>query len=335
LTRQAMAEAFDLPLELNEQSLATIQNMFSSRGREMPERNRVQAMFPQGSSPIPNPNGTAPGVDLTIGTNESKCRILSLPGVPAEMKEMWQETVRPALLKQLGDDAQVVRHFRLKCFGTGESALEAMLPDLIRRGREPAVGITVSKATITLRVTARGKDDDACWDLIQPTVDTIRKCLGDLVFGEEDDELQHAVARMLLHRNETLAVAEWGSGGLLADWLSAIPASADAFKGAKIVSSHNSASRMLDVDRTLDPPTHAKELAIAVRERCDASYGISLGAFPADPNDPEAKVFIGLASESDASVSGRRFAGHPDILKERAAKQALDVLRLHLLKTQT
>ena len=234
LTRQAIAESFDLPLELRSESLEHIREMFASRGREMPQRNEVQAMFPQGSMPIPNPHGTAPGIHLLANEATSPCRIFSLPGVPAEMKEMWAETVLPTLVQQLGADARVVRHYRLKCFGTGESTLEAMLPNLIRRDRNPTVGITVSQATITLRITGQAESEEAYRQLIQPTIDTIHDNLGQLVFGEEDDELQHAVARLLRSRSETVAVAEWGTGGLISRWLSLLPDSSDFFRHGNV-----------------------------------------------------------------------------------------------------
>lgn len=331
LTRQAIAEAFELPLILDESALARIRQMFESRGREMPERNRVQALFPAGSDPIRNPHGTAPGIDLTLDIEGRRCRIFSLPGVPAEMKEMWAETVRPALRESLGDAIGVLRHFELKCFGTGESALESMLPDLIRRGREPSVGITVSKATITLRITGHGESDKAFQDLIQPTVDTIRQNLGDLVFGEGSDELHHAVARLLSARQQTVAVAECGTGGLISDWLASLPDSKRFFRGGFVLPDRESARHVLGVDAAVDPPTHATNLAVAIKQHCESDFGLSIGEFPANQKDADAKVFIGFASDQVASVAGRRFAGHPEILKERAAKQVLDVLRLHLL----
>jgi nicotinamide-nucleotide amidase len=216
LTRQSIAAAFDLPLELDEASLRHIEHLFQSRGREMPEQNRIQAMFPQSSQVIPNPHGTAPGIDLVRHSAECKSRIFALPGVPAEMKEMWELHVRPALLRDLGANVQVVHHHRIKCFGVGESALEAMLPDLIVRGREPSVGITVSKATITLRVTTQGPSIDACRDSMEPTIATIRQCLGELIFGEEDDELQHVVVRALRAEGQKLAVCESATEGLAA-----------------------------------------------------------------------------------------------------------------------
>lgn len=330
LTRQAIAQSFDLPLELDEDSLAHIRQMFESRGREMPERNQVQAMFPQGSRSIPNPHGTAPGVDLTVERSR-RCRIFSLPGVPAEMKEMWTETVRGELLNELGGAAQVVRHYRLKCFGTGESACEEMLPDLIRRGRNPTVGITVSKATITLRVTGQAESDEAFRDLIQPTVDTIHQNLGQLVYGEEEEELQDVVARLLHERKQTVAVAEWGTGGLAAKWLSSLENSSDVLHGGIVIPSRKSAREFLGVEPLAARPQHATDMASAVRMKFGADFGIAMGEFPADMSDAKEKVYVGLATPDGSSVAPQRFAGHPDILKERAAKQVLDVLRLHLL----
>lgn len=331
LTRQAIAEAFGLSLELDEPSLAHIQNMFLSRGREMPERNRVQAMFPCGSQPIPNPHGTAPGVDLTVRKNGT-CRIFSLPGVPAEMKEMWSETVRDALVEQLGHELQIVKHFRLKCFGSGESAVEAMLPDLIRRGREPSVGITVSQATITLRVSARAGSEEQCDEIMQPTIATIRECLGELVFGEEDDELQHCVSKMLLEKQMTLAIAEWGSSGLVSKWMSALPQADEVVKGGVIVTGRDAAAKMLGVAAELNSQDHTKAMAVAVREHCGADIGVAVGPFPSDPTNPDATVLIGFASENEVTVAEKRFAGHPDIQSTRTGKQVLDVVRKHLLQ---
>src|SRR5437762_7193881 len=175
----------------------------------MPPANVVQAQFPQGSRPIPNPHGSAPGIDIAIPRAVGKpARIFALPGVPAEMKEMWVATVGPAIQELLGV-RKVIAHYRIKCFGVGESDLEAMLPDLIARDRYPLVGITVHQATITLRVTAEGSTQEEARAAMQPTIDTIHQCLGDLIFGYEDDELQHVVIRLLREQEKTRIVDEW------------------------------------------------------------------------------------------------------------------------------
>ena len=129
----------------------------------------------------------------------------------------------------------MIRHRRIKCFGVGESDLEAMLPDMIRRKREPLVGITVSGATITLRITASGPNEAACRRAMEPTVAQIREMLGVLVFGEEDDELEHAVVRLLKERGQTVAVAEWATDGLVSQWLAEAPRASDCFRGGIVV----------------------------------------------------------------------------------------------------
>ena len=228
LTRDALAQALDVGLVRDEASLAHIERLFATRGRDMPERNQVQADFPAGATPIPNPHGTAPGILLTVARAAgTPCTVFALPGVPAEMHEMWEATVAPRVL-ELQPEPRVIRHRRIKCFGVGESALEAMLPDLMQREREPRVGITVSQATITLRITATATDEASCFASMEPTVRTIRESLGDLVFGEEDDELQDAVVRLLRQQNLTLAVDEWATEGLLGKWLAATDQSRSA-----------------------------------------------------------------------------------------------------------
>lgn len=223
LTRQAIAEAFGRPLEFDAESFEHILQLFSQRKRPMPERNRVQAMFPQGCKVIPNPQGSAPGIDLFLnGTGEGKSasRIFALPGVPAEMKEMWEQSVEPRLKADLGAGRKKLFFRSLKLFGIGESDVEAKLPDLIQRDRYPRVGITVHRATITLRIATEAEDE---WDSerqIVATETTIRESFGDLVFGAGDTcELEHAVLDALRVRAEKVAIVEFGAGAFAGPWL--------------------------------------------------------------------------------------------------------------------
>ena len=135
LTREVLAEVAGRPLVLDEASLEYIRGLFARFKRDMPERNRVQAMFPEGSQIIHNPNGTAPGIwiDMPRATG-GVCHLFALPGVPAELFEMFRATVAPAVLSYQ-DLPRLIRHYRVKVFGAGESHVEQMLPDLIRRGR--------------------------------------------------------------------------------------------------------------------------------------------------------------------------------------------------------
>jgi nicotinamide-nucleotide amidase len=337
LTREAIAAAAGVELARDEAALEQIRALFARRGRPMPERNAVQADFPAGSRPIPNPHGTAPGIAMLIDRpGRGPCRLFALPGVPAELFEMWENSVAPAIA---GLDAarQVIRHRRLKCFGVGESALERMLPDLIRRGRFPLVGITVHEATITLRVTAAGPTPKACHEAMEPTLATIRRCLGDLVFGEEDDELEHAVTRLLSKRNETLATIEWGTDGLMAGWLAALPERSETLVGGLVVPSDKALTRMFDVPTEFiaeHGPTSAavaERMAERTRDRLGADYALAVSEMPAGDTDAtNAPFHIALASATGVESRQLRAGGHPAILRPRAAKQALNWLRLSL-----
>lgn len=236
LTRECLARTCGVELVCNEAVLEHIRALFARRGRPMPERNVVQAMLPRGARAIANPHGTAPGIDIEVlRAGRTPARIFALPGVPAEMREMWAASVQPALAALAGADRRVIRHRSIHCFGAGESAIEAMLPDLIRRGRVPAVGITASQATITLRISAEGPSPEACQAAMRPTADTIYQCLGNLIFGEDGETLQDAVIRILVQRHKTLATVECGSGGTLAAWLSAADPERLAYRGGVVL----------------------------------------------------------------------------------------------------
>jgi nicotinamide-nucleotide amidase len=331
LTREALSVATGRALELDAQALEYIVALFARRRRPMPESNRLQAMFPAGSRVIPNPTGSAPGIDLEAQRSGKKpCRVFALPGVPAEMKLMWAETVAPAIAA-MSDSPRVIRHRRIRCFGVGESDLEAMLPDLIRRGREPQVGITVSGATITLRITAAGATADDCFAAMEPTVATIHECLGTIVYGEEDDELEDAVLRLLIEQEKTLSTAETGTGGIIADWLSSgverNSAAAGRYSGGFI--RHGSS------ETRENSPEAVGEFAKECRQQTGADLTLATGPFPKPRTDREAPEFH-FALDSAAGVQARTtpYVGPPDILKTRAAKQVLNFLRLELLRAR-
>src|SRR3954470_10461507 len=248
LTRDAIAAAAGVDLVQDDAALAHIQKLFARRRREMPERNKLQAQFPRGSHVIPNPEGTAPGIDFTIARDsKSPSRVFALPGVPAEMFTMWNDTVRPALLAAQ-PSPRIICHRRIKCFGVGESDLEAMLPDMIRRKREPLVGITVHGATITLRITASGPNETACRRAMEPTIAQIRELLGVLVFGEEDDELENAVLRLLNDRKQRAAVAEWATYGLVSHWLAEAAQTANCLRNCVVVRDASSLKNLINIE---------------------------------------------------------------------------------------
>jgi len=339
LTREAIAEATGRPLRLDAQAMAHVRGIFRRRGRPMPKQNERQAMLPAGSRMIANPEGTAPGVFLELPRPERPpCRLFALPGVPAEMRQMWVESVA-GILRQARRGARVVQHRRIKCFGAGESQIEAMLPDLVRRGRHPRVGINASQTTIILRVTATGATEAECREVAAPTVATIYECLGDLIFGEEDDELEHAVSRLLRERGQSVATCEWGTGGMVAHWLRQAGCPAEHFPGGMVVASQTALVRAVGVDGRFardHPPCSgamARVMAESCRRQLATDYGLAVSAAP-EPSAQAAgppSVFLALAGPEGLREKAVPYTGHPATLTIYCAKHALNLLRLALL----
>ena len=307
--------------------------MFAWRRRPMPLQNELQAMFPAGGRVVPNPHGTAPGIELEVPRpGRSPCLVICLPGVPAEMIEMWHDRVAAAIGRFLGGSRRVIRRRRINCFGAGESQIESMLPDLIRRGRRPTVGITASKATISLRIAADGETEAECYAAMQPIVETIRQCLGTLVVGEEDDQLQDAVVRLLRQQGKTLATAECGTKGLVTEWLASAEPSADVYRGGVVL--------MRPADESVDA------MAARCREQFRADFGLAVGPFPAtlpqtgattvgsgagEPSATPETVALALASANGVQGKSIPMGIHPALRRLYLAKQALNFVRLNLL----
>ncbi len=334
LTREALAAAVGRPLVVFPEALEHVRNLFARRKREMPKSNERQALFPEGSRVIPNPNGTAPGIDLDAPRFDGgRCRFFALPGVPAEMRDMWQGTLL-AELKAIGAGGRVIVRRNIKCFGAGESQLESMLPDLIRRGRVPQVGINASRATIILRIVAEGENDEACRAQIEPTVAEIHRCLGSLVYGEEDDELQDVAIRQLHERGKTVSSAEIATGGLTAQWLAKAGGSDGPYHGGLVAADKSAMSRLLPIEGSASDSRDAeyvRGLAIACRERFQTDFGLAVGPMPSADDGAAGHVYFALASDSGVRALRVSSGIHPDIVGEYLAKHAINLLRLELL----
>jgi nicotinamide-nucleotide amidase len=345
LTREVLAQVTGQALVLEPRALEHIRGLFARRKRPMPPQNDVQAYLPAGSQMIDNPHGTAPGIYLEVArADRAPCRVIALPGVPAEMKEMWQQSV-VARLKAAGAGGRVFRFLNLRCFGAGESQIESLLPDLIRRGRRPTVGITASQATITLRIAAEGDSEEECLSLIEPTAATIRRCLGSVVYGEGDDQLQDVVLRRLAQQGKTLASVECGTGALLADALAGVSESAarGVYRGG--IAGGDALQLLEALGDTAAPEAAGVDalrevtaaLARACRTRFQADYGLAVGPLPAaapDAADPP-PVFAALATPDGLVQRNWPFILHPALVKIYFVKQALNVLRLILDEPKT
>lgn len=338
LTREALATAARVKLVEDAASLAAIEALFARRNRVMPERNRIQALLPEGAEAIFNRVGTAPGVALRLGKAEFAC----LPGVPYEMTIMFDEQVVPRLRSQ-GRVTRVIVHRVISLFGKGESEIESAALDLTARGRRPEVGVTVSDATISFRVCCDGADGAEALHDIEPTLAIIRERFADLIIGESEGvDVADALVDQLRRHRATLATAESCTGGLVAERITAIPGVSDCFLGG-VVSYANEAKRtllgvpaeLLETHGAVSAPV-AEAMASGVRERLGATIGLSItgiaGPDGGSPNKPVGLVFLGLATPR--GVSSRRLDLGPEqprhVIQSRAAKQAMNWARITL-----
>ena len=278
LTREALASVAGVPLQEDAQSLAHIRAMFAARNREMPERNRVQALMPAGSEVLFNARGTAPGVWMKI----NRAYFAAMPGVPSEMFTMFTEQVVPRMRAAgLLGQGSVILQRKINCFGAGESVIEEKVLDLTRRGHVPEVGITVSDAVISLRIFGRGPTQADALAQIAPVEATIRQRLGDLVYGADDEELQQVVERLLRQRGLTLATAESVTGGLVAHRLTSVPGASEVFRGGIVAYTNPAKVQLLGVPAALIE-THgavssqvAEAMAQGARHRLGSDLAVS------------------------------------------------------------
>ena len=341
LTRQLLADLAGVELVLHEPSLRHVREIFAKRKRVMPERNTIQAMFPAGSEPIENPHGTAPGIWFDLPRADgSICRIAAMPGVPSEMKPMFRDRVLPRLPRS----DKVIRRARVNCYGVGESACEEKLGDVTARGRDPEVGITVHEGTITLRIEAHGASESECDAKIAKDKELIRERLGALVFGEEDEQLENIVVRELNRCGKTVSIADEVTGGVLSCWLTAIGQSEQCFAGGLIVGHVSNLPQRLSSEHVenvfhdgspTDSAARARWLAESTRERFGTDFALSIAGslrMSGTGSDEIPRLYLAVADASGTEVEEHIPVADISFARNRAAKSALDILRLRLQK---
>lgn len=344
ITRDALAEAFQQPLIRDAESLQQIEALFAARGKVMPERNHRQADRPEKSQALPNSCGTAPGILMRVKSSGGHtCLFAAMPGVPAEMRPMYEQQVRPHLL----DSSMIMCRRVIRTFGYGESEAERLLGDLTARGRNPEVGITASEAVISLWVTARATSKDAAEAMCEDTMRLIRERLGETVYAEGNAELHEVVAELLTNRQLRIGLLEGSTtGGLMAVWMTEQPAFSARVPHARVITGHwgQSATGLTDgslqLDGLLPAVADASEWPI-IAERVarnvlqDQSVDYLLLSSPHEDFVSESGVTlrrgcVAIAGPGIFQVFDTTMSGNLAIFRQRAARTALNRLRLLL-----
>lgn len=337
LTRQALADVLDVPLVEDAASLQHLEQFFAARRRTMPQRNRVQAMLPAGAAALHNSCGTAPGIHATVG----RTHIFALPGVPVEMRTMWASGVVPALRQFAGESVLVWREIRT--YGRPEAEVNDLLGDLMERGKNPEVGTSAAGGEITIRVNVEADSAAEASRLLDACEQQVRQRLGWAVYGVDHITLADAVGDLLKARSETMCVAESCTAGLLGKLLTDRAGSSAYFTGGVLAYSNVAKRDLLGVEAALLEQHGAVSAAVAqamasgAQQRFHADHALSVtgvaGPGGGTAVKPVGLVYIGLATRR--AVRSKEFRFGPDqpreIIRERAARSALQMLRLQLM----
>jgi nicotinamide-nucleotide amidase len=339
ITKPVLTKYFNDELILNENVLENVKNIFQSRGFTMPGVNVEQAMIPKSCNIIWNPNGTAPGMSF-----EKEGRfIISLPGVPFEMKEMMNNSVIPMLHEKFKNQINyVLKSKTFLTFGLGETFLSEMIGDEKEiTGENNKMAYLPSAVGVRLRVDVKADNEDDATVKLQEIEGRLRSKVGDYIFGINEDKLEKIVGELLIKQSLTIAFAESCTGGMLSGKITDIPGSSVYFKGGIVCYSNESKISLLAVkDSTINnngavSKETAIELAENVRIKMNSDIGISITgiAGPAGGSDekPVGMVWIGYSDGKETFTKKYLFGENRERTRLRSATAALDIVRRKLL----
>ncbi|MFP4053569.1 MAG: competence/damage-inducible protein A [Phycisphaerae bacterium] len=329
LTRQALANALDEDLRLDEDRLREIEAFFTRHGRQMANANKTQAMVPVSAEAIPNRVGTAPGIAAELNGS----RVFVMPGVPHEMREMFAHSVAPRLQGGSG----VIVHRLLHTFGTGESDLGQKIGDLMKRGRNPAIGTTAKAGQVGIRIVARAETREEAERMITSDRVELEQRLGGLIIGADGDTMASVLGESLRNAGQTLAAAESCTGGLIGKEMTDVAGASDYFLGGVIAYSNEIKQKVLGVELGLlvdhgavSEPV-ARAMAEGVRRRFDSDWGIGVtgiaGPGGGSEEKPVGTVYIGIAGPGGTQVHRHVFPGDREFVRARTALAALNYVR--------
>ena len=356
VTRQAFAKFLGSELQLQDELLERIESFFAHQDLVMPEKAKIQAYIPVGAKALLNNLGTAPGIMA-----EYKGKLfLALPGVPAEMKEMFEGQVLPKLTAAAVDQVIVTR--KLRCFGTGESAVAELIGDVMKRGRNPLINCTAKHGVITLHIVARrpdsrrktrgqatAKDKNTAERMAEEDEKMLRKCLGELVYGVGEQTLAEVVGQKLARQKKTIAVAESCTGGVLAKLITDVAGASRYFTHGWVTYSDQAKTGELGVPSDLIERYGAvsegvaEAMAVGARKKAKTDFAIGITGIAGPPRllvadkrgdrseqKPVGLVYISVDADKHSETKRFIFSGNRRLIRLRAALTGLNMLRLQL-----
>ncbi|HEY7874496.1 MAG TPA: competence/damage-inducible protein A [Actinomycetota bacterium] len=329
LTREAVAAAFDAPLERDPELAEWIKEVFERLGRAMPEDNLRQADRPRGALSIPA-EGTAPGFWI----EHDGCILFALPGVPWEMEAMLTKNVLPELRARSGDAATVSKQILVA--GLGESHTHQKIADIVDAQSNPTIAYLAGGGVVRVRLTAKASSDADAIAVIRPVEEQIRGRLGEAALPGNHGTVAEALAERLRETGITIAAAESLTGGLIGAELTAAGGSSDLFRGSAVCYTTEAKRDVVGVAESIlmGPGAVSEEAAAALAEGAAKLFGADLGVSAtgvAGPSEQEGKpvgtVYVGASFGGRTEVRQIRGYGDRDNIRTIAMNAALELGR--------
>ena len=303
LTKETVAAAFGLSLELHEHSLKRIEDYFARLGRAMTPNNAKQAMMPVGATVFDNDYGTAPS--LAVTDKDTGKTVIMLPGPPGELIPIFRQKIAP-YLRERTDAVLVSKNIHI--FGMGESAVEDKIRDIMTESENPTVAPYCKEGEVRLRVTAKADSETAAAELCDGMIEKILSTeVGEFVYGIDVDSLERALVGKLIEKGRTLCCAESCTGGLIAERITDVSGCSAVFLGGCVTYTNEMKMALLGVSgETLErytavSPQTAMEMARGARLRLGTDIAVSAtgyaGPTGGTESDPVGTVYIGLSTE--------------------------------------
>ncbi|MFK5891312.1 MAG: competence/damage-inducible protein A [Flavobacteriaceae bacterium] len=338
ITKRVLAKYFKDDLILHDDIVAHIKGLFKKINYPFTEINKQQALVPSKAKPLTNNYGTAPGMWF-----EEKGKIIvSMPGVPTEMKGLMTQSVLPLLQQQF--DLPFIYHRTILTYGMGESMLaekiadwENNLPKPLKLAYLPAFG------RVRLRISAKGKSKEKITQLVEDEAEKLQPIIGDIILGSEASEpLEVVIGKLLKAQNKTLATAESCTGGAIASLITSVAGASNYFKGAVVSYAAEIKEQLLNVKAStikkysVVSKEVAKEMARNARIVLNTDYVIATTGNAGPTTDKTDKsvgiVFIAIATPQNVYVEVFNFGQPREKVIVKATQKALELLRNQLIK---
>ena len=333
LTREAVAMVTGRKIVVDPNSLRDLRERFQARGFILSKNNEKQATVPENAKIVKNPNGTAPAFIV----EETRGVIISLPGVPFEMKWLVDNEVLPYLRNRFGIEQTI--HYRvLKVSDLGESAVDEKIGGLISGYKNPTVGVLAHPGQVDIRITALARTKIKANSLIDPVEKEIRDLLQEHIFAVDDETMETIIGKLLAQKNLTVSIYEDLSGGTVAE--SIRNAAGSLFIGNIVINSEEGLNKMINPDKISTPIKHVEEkslaIAEAIRKLSDTDIGLAVHGITEGKQNSEnlgtGNTYISVAGNNCAKSQHIRSAGSGIPDRRRAAMTAMSLLRQYLVE---